>query len=152
MTRRIITAEPSTAQRALATSESSCPTDGYLSRIVKYIPSEIIALFLLVDAAAQSLPTLISTPVYFTIFGVFLVATPIYIAVVTRVPGAPASLAQILIAPLSFAAWVFGFGGPFARLDWYTPILGAVVALAVTLLAGFVVPKPIPVKVAVPAN
>ncbi len=151
MTRRIITA-PSAPARAVALGDVVCPTDGYLSRIIKYIPSEIIALFLVVDAAAQTFPSLLPTNAYFLIFGVFLVATPIYIAIVTRMPGAPPALAQILISPLSFAAWVFGFGGPFATLGWYSPILGAVVALAVTLLAGLVVPRPIPVQVAAPAT
>jgi hypothetical protein len=156
MTRRILTttsvAVHAPTRVSAAGGEAACPTDGYLARLVKYIPTEFIALFLLVDAVVRSFPSLVPTNVYFLIFAVFLIATPIYVAIITRMPGAPPALAQILIAPISFAAWVVGFGGPFAQLSWYTPIYGALVALAVTLLVGFIVPKPIPVKVAVGAS
>jgi hypothetical protein len=128
------------------------PGDSYLTRLIKYIPAEIIAVYVLVEGfigAAQpggggnSTGQISLTPQQqFLVFGAFLIATPIYTAIATKM-----AWSQVIISTVSFAAWAFALGGPFLNLNSYKnePLIAAIVLPVVVLLAGIVVPKPQPV-------
>jgi len=82
--------------------------DEYKSRLLKLIPSEIVATYLfalgVVPADQRKLAMVIIGVVLF-------VMTPFYLRIVQEVKKAP----QIIISTLSFAIWVYslGGGGPF---------------------------------------
>jgi hypothetical protein len=132
------------------------PGDSYLARLIKYIPAEVIAVYVLVEGfigAAQpgggasgvgtSTGQLQLDPTQqVLVFGAFLIATPIYTAIATKL-----AWSQVIISTVSFAAWAFALGGPFLNLSSYKnePLIAAIVLPVVVLLAGFVVPKPQPV-------
>lgn len=128
------------------------PGDSYLTRLIKYIPAEIIAVYVLVEGfigaahpggGGNSTGQFKLDPTQqFLVFGAFLIATPIYTAIATKM-----AWAQVIISIVSFAAWAFALGGPFLNLSSYQnePFIAAIVLPVVVLLAGFVVPKPQPV-------
>ena len=148
MPRRVV-ARTTTAQGA-----TQSQGDSYLTRLVKYIPSEIIAVYVLVEGfIGTNLPNSTTSngqfkldhQTQFLVFAAFLIATPIYTAIATSKKGLPPAVAQIIISIVSFAAWAFALGGPFTTLTNYAsqgPGLSAIVLPVVVLVAGFVVPKP----------
>lgn len=96
--------------------------DDYKSKLLKFIPAEVVALYLTLDgvvkAAASQLP---QNETLWIVFWVLLIATPLYLWRVTHVTKRP----QLVISTISFAIWVFTLGGPFTGLGWYKPVEGA---------------------------
>ena len=114
-----------------ATSGAAAKADPYTTRLMKYVPSEVITAYVTVEAAIKSAKAT-NLSLYWAVFLVLLVATPLYLWRVTKVTKGK----QLAISTVAFAVWVFALGGPFARLDWYNPIYGAVVLpLYTTLIA-----------------
>lgn len=114
-------AKPGTAQTT---------KDDFTDRLLKYIPAEVVGVFLAVDSLLKS--DLISIPketVNWVVFLFLLIMTPIYLFRVLRVKKYP----QLVISTLSFAVWVFTLGGPFTLFSWYNPIYGAILLPLYTL-------------------
>jgi hypothetical protein len=101
--------------------------DHYIQRILKYIPSEIVALYLAV------LPFLkdANQSTEFLIAGGLTVVTFLYLLLVQKVK----KPMQLILSCVCFALWVFALGGPFRFYEWYTnaPYLPAL-ALGVAML------------------
>jgi hypothetical protein len=119
-----------------STATADAP-DGYIDRLVKYIPSEIIALYL---GVANVVP--VTDPSYhlalWIVFGAATVCTPIYMYFVTQAADEPTLWSQIVISSIAFPIWVFAIGGPFRFLSWYEGKhwVAAVVLTFATFLAG----------------
>jgi hypothetical protein len=135
MSRRI---ETGTATPKLG--ENDKPEE-YLGRLVKYIPAEIVAIYLaatgFVPAADESRQTWL-----WIIFGACAVLTPIYFIIATRdVKQKKKPLfIQVLLATVAFPVWVFAVGGPFAALTWYKSYVASIVLIFVTSIFGKVKP------------
>lgn len=87
--------------------------DGYIDRLRKYIPAEIIATWILVKAALPSDINVFALSVFF----LFLVLTPIYIWKMTTIKGGDAiAWPQIIIGTLAFPIWGVAIGDPI--LAW----------------------------------
>jgi hypothetical protein len=142
------------AAAAQQAAETQPAGDSYLARLVKYIPSEIIGVYVIVlgfigsnvaGGKTSSGQLALDQTQQFLVFGAFLVATPIYTWIATSKKGLPAATGQVLISFVSFAAWAFALGGPFTTLDFYAkqgPMIAAIALPVVVLVAGFFVPKP----------
>ncbi|MDI6769206.1 MAG: hypothetical protein QMD04_05970 [Anaerolineales bacterium] len=109
------------------------PNDTYLSRLLKYIPSEIVMVFISIEGVLHS--TFSSNPKrledgLWILSGVLLALTPIWLWRVMRVK----NLGHLFLSTLSLAVWMFAMGGPFTTFDWYHPSLGAVTLPLYTLL------------------
>ncbi len=106
--------------------------DSYISKLVKYIPSEVIALYLTLDSIIRSSEQ--AEPIYHLLYwgilGFGLLVTPLYLHRIQKVK----NLCQLLISTIAFAVWVIAIGGPFVNLDWYKPIYGAILLPTVTFL------------------
>jgi hypothetical protein len=94
--------------------------DGYPSRLLKYVPAEVVTLFVALDALVRP-PADVPLAVYWGVFLFCLVGTYFYLWRVAKVR----KQTQLLISTVAFAVWVFALGGPFAQLDWYAPVYGA---------------------------
>ena len=115
--------------------------DSYQSKLVKYIPTEIIAGYVALSGFIKLLPG----PHQFTWFSIvaifLLLLTPIYLRAATTKPGQKASLAHPVAGALAFAAWVFATGGPFEHFQmspdgstgWYHRAIGSIVLVLVCL-------------------
>jgi hypothetical protein len=117
------------------------PTDSYFTKIVKYIPTEIVAGYV----ALSGFITLLPEPQQFIWFCVvsivLLVLTPLYLHTATSEPGKKSSLHHPVAGALAFAAWVFATGGPFEIFQlepdgssgWYNRAIGSIVLVLVCL-------------------
>jgi len=134
MSRRIITSELQDAAGAAA-------PDAYFDRVVKYIPSDVVAAWTAAAgliAGAQNIPK--DTILWITFF-VGLILTAGWTYRQTTIPGKITAVTQILIATGAFVVWVFALGGgPFSSLAWYNPVYGSLLLIAYTLLVALIVP------------
>jgi len=95
------------------------PEDKYKDRLLKYIPGEVITLYLTltaIQATATGLPWWIG----WAIFIVGAAATWCYL----RASLGVTDPTQLIISTLSFCVWAFALGGPFKDLSWYQPVYG----------------------------
>jgi len=108
--------------------------DPYLSRLVKYIPAEIVGAYLVGEAAIAGISSPPPANLLWVWWGFLAALSPLWIAFATRTPGLPVAWFQTLVAPVAFTAWVFAMGGPFAVTWEYPPAYGSLVLIASTLL------------------
>lgn len=132
-----------------AAADPSVRPDGFMQKVVKYIPTEIVAAYVAVanilqptEAALKTAgadPGLVAklyTPLW-VVFGVLLVLTPIYTWLFAQEPNKPKPIYQSIVAPIAFTAWVFAIGGPFTALKGMKELpsgIGSVVLILVLLI------------------
>ncbi len=128
--RRIITTQ-------LQAGGAATPPDGFLDRILKYIPTEIVAAWV----ALTGLATGLSATVLWILLAVVAALTFFYMKRQTDLPGKPPATMQNLIAVLSFVVWAFALrSGPFETLN-YPDAYGSIALILYTLSIGLIVPK-----------
>jgi hypothetical protein len=97
--------------------------DDYSDRLLKYIPSEVVGVFLAVDSLLKTASVQVSKDILGWVVFIFLIIlTPIYLHRVQKVK----KYQQLAISTISFMVWVFTLGGPFMQFSWYSPIYGAI--------------------------
>lgn len=116
-----------------ANRQNAQAADDYSSRLVKYIPAEIITAFVTMNGMVASSD---KKWLQWVIFGALLILTPLYTHYLTRQPGAAPAKKQIAVSSVSYLLWVFAIGGPFVLTKWYDPIYGSLLLPLFT----FVVP------------
>ncbi len=137
-----------------STAGTSIPADGFLDKIVKSIPSQVIAFYtaalvFLAEPAAAAGSAAASTagaqsganPKLWLPFVLGLVLTPILTWRQTHDPTKPVAYTQIIVATISFVVWAFATGGPFQSFDFWSQGVAAVVLAAYTVVLG-VIPQP----------
>jgi hypothetical protein len=107
--------------------------DTYTSRLLKYIPAEVIALYLTLDAIIRSSQETPMT-IYWAIFGVGLVGTYLYLWRVAKVR----KQVQLLLSVTAYCVWAFALGGPFTHLGWYDPLYGGLLLPVYTFVVAIV--------------
>lgn len=121
------------------------PPDGYLDKIVKSIPSQVIGFYTAAivalggavgQAAAGSQAT--PNPKLWIPFVIGLILTPLLTWKQTHEPNKPPAYIQIVIATVSFVVWAFATGGPFAGLSFWDATIGGIVLGAYTLVLGVI--------------
>lgn len=105
-------------------------SDDYMSRLLKNIPSEIVAVYIATSGivAVQS-----SNWMLWVIFAICLLATPFWLYFMEKVK----SVMQIILTTVAFVIWVMTLGGPFATLWPEVTMLGSILLI---LYTGLVVP------------
>jgi len=106
------------------------PPDDLPSRVIKYIPGEIVALYLacLGILSVGEVPT----SIYWLVFGVLLIIAPLYTWRLSQYSMLPTALAQIVVAAIAFVVWAYALGMPFTLLGWYNPAVASVLVLLCT--------------------
>lgn len=105
--------------------------DNYFSRLVKYIPTEIIAIYLtlhsvlLTGGTGDRLAYLA-----WAIVGFGALCTYFYLQRVQKVT----KQAQLIISCGAFLVWAFTLGGP--GFEWFKPLYGALLLPAYTFFVG----------------
>ena len=108
--------------------------DDYKTRLLKYIPAEVIALYLTLDGLLR--PTaahpIAATKmfIYWLVFAFGLVVTPLYLWRVQNVR----KTAQLGISTVAFVVWVYALGGPFQVMSNYDPLYGSILLPTYTFL------------------
>lgn len=103
--------------------------DDYGTKLLKYIPVEVITVYIALDALIRSSPEMVLS-LYWFIFIFGIVATPLYLWRVQKVH----KNLQLVISTVAFAVWIFAIGGPFSYMDWYNPIYGGIFLTIYTFL------------------
>jgi len=134
MNRRIQTVSYNVAG---ATAESA---DKYTDKIVKLIPTEVVAGWIAVNSiivAASQHPRTGTLILLFIVFAVFAAA---YTWKQTSEKSAPKPYIQTAVSTFAFAVWAYAIGGPFPQ--WvpglYDALFGGILLIVFTLASGLV--------------
>jgi hypothetical protein len=140
--------EPVQLDVGRAEPANTAPVDDYATRLLKYIPAEIITLYVTLEGIVRASEASGNPHSYagwlWIIFLVGLVATPLYLSRVTHVKNRK----QILISTLSYVIWVLAVGQPFRTLGM-PPLVGALALPIFTFAVAVIQPDG---KVASPAR
>jgi len=129
--RRLSSARSTAAGAALAAAP-----DDFLARLIKLIPSEVVAVYLGLDGVLRGArDTLPLAPAFWVVFGVMLVGTPLFLWRVQNVE----KPVQLAVSTLSFAVWVFVAGGAAQEVVHLNPTVGAIVLLLYTFFVPILV-------------
>lgn len=120
---------------AYESNEPNAKIDGYFDRLLKYIPADVVGLWLtgsgLIQSQAEDAPRV---GLLWLLFVVGLVLAFFWTRKQTTEPGKPIAWQQIFLSCGSFFVWVFAIGGPFAELSFYKPLYGSLLLLIYTTL------------------
>lgn len=118
---------------AVQAGDAKLVPDDYKMKVIKYIPTEIIAAYVtlqgIIEASAQA-----PAGAYWMIFIILLILTPVYVWRITNQTDQKPAWDQIIVSFFSFIIWVMAIGGPFATLPWYQPIYPALLLPIFTLI------------------
>lgn len=108
--------------------------NNYQSRLLKLIPSEIIAAYLVIIGFIP--PGYENSKILLTVVtAILLILIPFYLISFMSVKGP----LQIIFTSFSFLVWVYSMGGPFIYYGIHEAVLGSVILVLWTLLIPFVV-------------
>jgi len=149
MGRRVITSQ-------LEASDGQ-QVDTYFDRVIKYIPSDIVAAWTAATgiiysqqapgvggaAGAPGGGTRGANTALWIAFAVGTVITAVWTWRQTSEDDKNPAVRQIIVSTLAFIVWVLALGGPFLSLDWYAQnrYVGSLILIGYTLLIGIVKPK-----------
>ena len=134
MARRIITT-------SLESRGAGAAPDTYFDRVIKYIPTDIVAAWIAIIGAIKSAPADIpKTTVLWIVFAAMLPFTAVWTWRQTEAPDLPPAIIQIVVATGAFIVWVFALGGPFESFTWYRALYGSLLLIFYTLLVGAIYP------------
>jgi large subunit ribosomal protein L7/L12 len=131
--RRLVEEELALLGRA-ALSQSA---DNYTDRLLKYIPAESVALYLILQGIVLSsveAPAL-NAWLWFA-FGIGIICTPLYLWRTQQVN----KIVQLAVSTAAFGVWVLALGGAFASLSWDEPFLGSLMLVVFTFFAPLISP------------
>lgn len=117
------------------------PPDNYPERVAKYIPGEVVALYV---GAAGVLKTVgaedasLVLVLYWVFFGLGLVLTPIYLARMAKA-GEP-KWVHLIVSTVAFVVWAYALGGLPELMGWYRPWIGSLALLAFSGISGAIKP------------
>ena len=137
MSRRIITAAAIVPPGAPGGAAPPTPDD-YLGRLLKYIPAELVGLYLAARGVVPATATDLDTTLWIVAL-VTWVLVPIYLFVVTSRGGQKPLFWQITLGTIAFPVWVFSIGGhPVTSIAWYAQheFVGSLVLMFVTVIFG----------------
>ncbi len=151
MGRRIITSDDAEVQRSMMMSKMGVgqtdkelvkvpEVDSYFTKILKYIPAEIISGYVAINAIFKSI-TDVSTVFHWIVVAALTALTGLYIWRLTNEPQKPPAVSQIIISTVAFVVWVFALGGPFTEMAWYQYYYGAILLVMYTLAVPVLVGK-----------
>jgi hypothetical protein len=126
-----VPADAKAAPNAPAPPAEAPAPDDYISKLIKYIPTEVVTLYLFVDGILKSFNS--SPAVNWIVFFLLLALTPVYIWRMTTEKTKACAWDQIAVSFVSFALWVYVIGGPFVTLSWYVPQYGYILVAIFTV-------------------
>lgn len=115
------------------------PPDGPLARIVKYVPTEVVAAYTLLFTALVSLN---SEAGLARLAAVGLIALFYFVTIawILRNTEGEVRKAHLLISPLAYLAWVYPISSALLG-EWFIPIAAFAAQAVVIALSLFIAPK-----------
>jgi hypothetical protein len=122
--------------RQLQAAGAPVQMDGFFDRVIKYIPSDIVAGWVALNGLSKDL----QAGLLWGLLAVIALFTFLWTKRQTTVPGQPPATKQCVVATISFLVWAFALhSGPFATLT-YDDRLGSIGLIVYTLGIGLIVP------------
>lgn len=116
-----------------STDNPEIGVDNYFDRLLKYIPGDVVGLWLTGSGVIESQTASGSRiGLLWLLFVAGLVFSFFWTKKQTTVKGKPTAWQQIFLSCGAFFVWVFAIGGPFAELSFYQPVYGSVLLLIYT--------------------
>jgi len=111
--------------------------DGFGSRLAKYIPAELVAMYTIsIGGLVSAKPPVSSSPwIALGVIVVFLAATFLYF--VRKAPAGTVRKAHMIASPIAFVAWAYPLAAPLLGawfIGWVAIIGQTVAALAAWLI------------------
>lgn len=126
MSRRIIESQ-------LQSSGKSSDVDSYLDKVMKYIPSETVGVWITIKTMVSGNNNIPESTILWGIFIVCLLLTFGYIRLLPSQPNNKPTVKQTLISVGAFIVWAIAIGGqPFISIDWYEPVYGSILMVLYT--------------------
>ena len=117
--------------------------EGYLLRVGKYIPAEIVALYLPLLSILNAVEPLESHTIMLAAYGgaflLFLALTPMYFTRMAR-PG-DAVRTHRMVSTIAFVIWAYSFGGIFKEIGVHKDWLGAAFLMCFSAISGAIIPR-----------
>jgi len=110
--------------RGPAGSGAEIRTDSYRERLIKYIPAEVLALYV---AAYGTTYALLSYQPYFALLARWILLAGIFCTILYlwKIEGVT-DWVQLVISTFGFVIWAFAFGVvPVTELPWYNQVAAA---------------------------
>jgi hypothetical protein len=107
----------------------------YLDKLLKLIPSEIVAAYLFIQNIMANQPIVFGNKDYsiialWIVLIILLIITPVYLVNVQQV----FKMNQIVLSSLSLIIWAYSLGGPFEMEGWHNPQIAAILLVLWTLI------------------
>lgn len=118
-----------------AACDASAGEDAYITKVVKYIPAEVVAAYVAASRALEGAAG--QVPLETLLWAVTVILTalaPLWILFAAAEPGKPRPAFQAVASAVAFVCWVFALGGPFGFQAWYRPVYGTLVLILATLV------------------
>lgn len=103
------------------------PTNEFRSKLLKLIPSEIVAAYMVLQGI---IPEESGKWGLIVVSLVLLIITPFYLSRFEKVKKA----SQIAFSTVSFVVWVYTLGGPFVHWNIHKPWIASIVLVLWTLI------------------
>jgi hypothetical protein len=145
------TKPPAASQAATAPGGVAVPTeDDYITKLLKYIPIEILGAYLFMQTIVNSNVTTSHAHAVWLLClligaGILTFAYDRWVLSVVR-------LTQLLMSVLAFAVYVFAMGGWFATTGWYHQWYASIAVPTFVVLVGIIPVKPLPTPGSPPAD
>lgn len=131
----MLTLRPRAITAADAQADPTAQQSSYLAKVVRYIPGEIVAAYLVAYNALAAASKVPLETILWIVVAVLTVVTPFWIMYATADPMKPKPYFQAVAATISFIIWIFALpASPFAMQSWYQPVYGFLMLILGTFL------------------
>ncbi|MBX9258542.1 hypothetical protein H1Q63_32275 [Desmonostoc muscorum CCALA 125] len=114
--------------------------DDYFSKLLKYIPTEIVGGWIAITGLIKSATGVPTNIILWILLVIFTVITAAYILQQTSEPKKPPAVKQTIISTIAFIVWVFALGEPFSSLSFYSPVYGSSLLILCSLIIPLINP------------
>ncbi|MCL2930650.1 MAG: hypothetical protein O4861_11355 [Trichodesmium sp. St16_bin4-tuft] len=119
----------------LQASETKSDVDSYLDKITKYIPSEIVGVWITIKTMVEGNNNVPENSILWGIFIFCLFLTFAYICLLPDGSKKKPTVKQGIISVGAFIVWAIAIGGkPFISISWYQPIYGSILMVLYTVV------------------
>jgi len=122
------------------------PIKGYLERVAKYVPAEIIATFTAINGVLVGLPDPVLKKSLLINVILFAILTPVYFGIIAK--KTEPKRTQQVVSFFAFIIWAYsitGDNGVFGHsphgYDFYYPQLASGLILLFSFISGFIAPR-----------
>jgi hypothetical protein len=139
MGRRIITKQLQAAEKGGTGKD----VDGYFDRLVKYIPADVVGLWLVGVGLINTFLGTTKAVVMIVFFLICLGITIWWTHDQTREPGKVPAKTQITVAAVAFLIWVIALEGNdiHTAFAWYKPAIGSLLLLVYSTVVARKIPR-----------